>query len=527
MSKITVSLENDKGFSWFTEKGVSFKGYIFSEENFIEGSDAAFFIKKIIDDSENLSSSLKNLNGVFSFVYEGSKRTILCCDRTRTFPLFYYSDEEQLLVSDNPDMIEVTSKDIDDDSLKLFLFSGYVPGDKTLLKEIKQVQAGEFVAADKNGLQNQFYHKYKASEFRNDEENLKAELKNIFLSAGKRLKSSLEGKVPVLPLSSGYDSRLIACLLKMNGFDNVLTFTYGRKNNYELEISRKTAEILGYKWMNILYDDETVRDFLRSEDFNRYYPGSSNYTSMFYLQEFFAVGNLRSVLPENAVFIPGHSGDSVAGSHIKESLFEDFSKDELIEHIIRSHFNYRKPSAKDISFIKEELNGIIPEKSIYNHNDYQNWILKERHGKMIINSNRIYEFFDFGFRMPLVDSEFIDFFENISPELKLGKKLYDSVLKEYFFEPLSLNFDRETNPSDKDIKVQTAKNSIKKILPKSVVNYYKEKVRANSDTFFNIGVTDEMIKDMKSSGVEPDMTGENRNSILIQWYVQQLINKRF
>ncbi|MFO7810705.1 MAG: asparagine synthase C-terminal domain-containing protein, partial [Candidatus Delongbacteria bacterium] len=497
------------------------------EENFLEGSEAAMFIKKMIDNSDDLSAALKELNGVFVFVYEKSNRTIMCCDRTRTFPLFYYSDDEQLSISDNPDMIEVPSKDIDDDSLKLFLFSGYVPGNKTLLKEVLQVQAGEFVVFDKNGSQNQFYHKYKASEYRNDEENLKAELKNIFLSAGKRLKSSLEGKIPVLPLSSGYDSRLIACLLKMNGFDDVLTFTYGRKNNYELEISRKTAEILGYRWMNILYDDETVRDFLQSEDFNRYYPGSSNYTSMFYLQEFFAVGNLKSVLPENALFLPGHSGDSVAGSHIKESMFVDFSKDELIDHIIKSHFNYRKPSAKDISFIKEKLSGILPDKSRYSHNDYQNWILKERHGKMIINSNRIYEYFNFGFRMPLVDSEFVDLFENVSPELKLGKKFYDSVLKEYFFDPLGLNFENETNASAADIKLQTAKNSIKNILPKSVVNYYREKVRANSDTFFNIGVTDEMIKDMKASGVEPDMTGENRNSILIQWYVQQLINKRF
>ncbi|MBN2857624.1 MAG: asparagine synthase, partial [Candidatus Delongbacteria bacterium] len=309
--------------------------------------------------------------------------------------------------------------------------------------------------------------------------------------------------------------------------DDVLTFTYGRKNNYELEISRRTAEILGYRWMNVLYDEETVSGFLRSEEFMEYYPKGSNFSSMFYLQEFFAVQNLQPILPENAVFLPGHSGDSVAGSHIKESMLEDFSKDELIEHIIRSHFNYRKPSSKDISFLRESIGRSIPDKDYYDHNDYQNWILKERHGKMIINSNRIYEFFNFGFRMPLVDRDFIDFFENVSPELKLGKKLYDSVLKKYFFGPMGLNFDRETNPSNADIKVQTAKNSIKKILPKSVVNYYKEKVKVNSDTFFNIGVTDEMIKDMKSSGVEPDMTGENRNSIIIQWYVQQLINKRF
>ncbi|MBN2858173.1 MAG: hypothetical protein JXN63_07210, partial [Candidatus Delongbacteria bacterium] len=246
MSKITVRLENNKGFTWFTEKGVSFKGYIFSEGKFLEGSDAALFIKKIIDDPDDLSTALRELNGVFAFVYEGSGKTILCCDRTRTFPLFYFYDDEELAVSDDPGLIEKQFKDTDEDSLKLFLFSGYVPGNKTLLEDIYQVQAGEFVVYNKTSLQNQFYHKFKASEFRSDEKNLETELNDIFVSAGKRLRSSLEGKVPVLPLSSGYDSRLIACLLKMNGFDDVLTFTYGRKNNYELEISRRTAEILGY-----------------------------------------------------------------------------------------------------------------------------------------------------------------------------------------------------------------------------------------------------------------------------------------
>lgn len=527
MYRISVRLENNNGFSWFTEKGVSFKGYIFSEENFIEGSEAALLIKKIIDDSDDLSAELRKLNGVFAFVYEGSKRTVLCCDRTRTFPLFYYFDEEQFSVSDDPDLIEESSKDIDDESLKLFLFSGYVPGNKTLLEKVIQVQAGEYVTFDKTGAQTCFYHKFEAVAVQRDENILKEELREVFYSAGKKLKRSLEGKVPVLPLSSGYDSRLIACLLKLNGFDNVLTFTYGRKNNHELDISRRTAEKLGFKWINILYDENTVTDFLRSDDFKKYYPKGSNYSSMFYLQEFFAVQNLKDILPENAVFLPGHSGDSVAGSHIKESMLRDFGKDELINYITSSHFNYRKPSAKDLSLIKETLSEIIPDRNHYDHNDYQNWILKERHGKMIINSVRIYEYFKYGFRMPLVDSEFIDFFETVNPDLKMGKKLYDSVLREYFFEPLGLNFDRETNPSDKDIKVQSAKNSIKKILPKSVVNYYKEKVRVNSDTFFNIGVTDEMIRDMKSSGVDPDMTGENRNSIIIQWYVQQLINKRF
>ena len=527
MYNAVIKLVRKTGFNWSCADGVSFKGYVFSGGGILKGETACRYIKELMTVADDTAAKLRKINGIFAFVYQSPEKTVLCSDRTRTFPLFYTTEAGPLLISDDPSELKSAGKKISANSVQAFLSAGYVPGSGTLLENISQVQAGEYITYSPGGLKKEFYHSFGAGELNADVKSLKNELMNALTDAGRRLAVSLEGKYPVLPLSSGYDSRLIAVLLKMNGFDDVFTFTYGRKDNYEASLSAKTAEILKYKWTNIEYGPETVRDFIRSENFLKYYPLSSSYSSMFFLQEFFAVEKLKKEIPENSVLIPGHSGDSVAGSHLKNKMAGIFSKNELIDIIISGHFIHKRTDSGEFKNLKDIIGAAVEDKKEYSYQDYQNWIIKERHAKFIINSNRIYEFFGFEHRMPLVDGVFLDVMEKMPFDLKCGKKIYDEVLREYFFEPYGLNFSGETNPTENTLRVQDVKNTIKHILPKKIVDIYKERIKVKADTYFNIGVTDEMIKDMRKDGYEPDMTGENRNSIIIQWYIHQLLNERF
>ncbi len=524
MQSYDVRLQRNKGFLWFSGHGMNFKGYLYDNGVFIEGEYAVRYLKETVGESDDPETQIRMLNGVFSFVYENGSSVLACCDRMRSFPLFYYFENDLLVITDEPAQPDL-QQEPDDYSIRVFLHTGFVTGEKTLIKNLFQIQAGEYLYSDKSGLKREFYHKLSADKFCSDYEILENEIIEILTGIGNDLCAGLKGRTAVVPLSSGYDSRLIAVLLKMNCFEDVITFTYGRKNNPEIELSRKVADKLGFKWEFIEYNDHTVKDFLGSEDFRSYYPFSAGYTSMFYLQEYFALEQLRSKLPENAVIIPGHSGDTIAGSHICSEVIEPASKEVIVNRIISRHFNMKSVSDKNRSVFSEMLKGSLGD-GTPSHLDYENWILKERHGKFIINSNRIYEFFGFGYRMPLVDNRFMDVFTRVDPNLKLGKKLYDSVLKENFFSRYGLNFDNETNPAINEINIQNAKNSIKKIVPKKIIDFYKEKLRINTDIYFNIGVTDKMSEDIKAAGGEPDMSGENRNSIIIQWYIHQLINGR-
>ena len=517
-------LENNKGFTWFKAHGISFKGYLLEGGEYLSGSDAVDHLKTTFGKFEDPEKGLRELNGVYAVVYEGSGRLFACCDRTRSFPLFYKMDDSGLTITDDPKTV-VKEKDTDDESIKIFLYTGYATGSRTLLKDIYQIQAGEYIFRDKENFERKFYYRFRPAHPVADRIVLENELTETLNRIGKDLCQSLKGKTAVLPLSSGYDSRLIAVLLKSAGMNDVITFTYGRKDNPEIELSRRTAQKLGFRWKYIEYDEITVKDFLSSDEFRSYFPFASACTSMFYLQEFFALQKLKEIIPENSVFIPGHSGDTIAGSHLSDDMTEELSKDALIDRIISKHFNMRPVSSKNREFLSEELT-LAFEGKTFSGFDYEDWIIKERHGKFVINSNRIYDFFGFEYRMPLVDKRFMDIMSNAPSQLRAGKKLYDSVLKKNFFERYGLNFSKETNPEPKDIKIQETKNSIKKIMPKKIINFYKEKLRKNTDIYYNIGVTDCMKKDLESSGVSVDTDGENRNSIIIQWYIHQLINKR-
>ena len=57
----------------------------------------------------------------------------------------------------------------------------------------------------------------------------------------------------LIRLSGGNDSRLIACLCKKFGLDNVTCFTYGREDSFEVAISKKVASALGYMWYFVEY----------------------------------------------------------------------------------------------------------------------------------------------------------------------------------------------------------------------------------------------------------------------------------
>ena len=76
----------------------------------------------------------------------------------------------------------------------------------------------------------------------------KKTLENVTLNILQKIIDSADGRVIVVPLSGGYDSRLVASGFAYLGYKNVKCFSYGQKNNFESLISKKVAKKLGYDW---------------------------------------------------------------------------------------------------------------------------------------------------------------------------------------------------------------------------------------------------------------------------------------
>jgi len=526
MDNVKMELINNKGFKWYESNGIQFKGYLFDDGKYLTGYEAVNYLGIKFRKSVPSKEDLREFNGIFAFILTVNKEIFICADRTRSFPLFYTKADSLITITDDPKTLRSNNSQVNAESVEVFLRTGYTTGSSTLFKDIFQIQAGEFITVRSLEIKKEFYHFYESDKISDDTVNLESGLISILDRIGDDLAKSLIDKTPVIPLSSGFDSRLIAAMLKKRGFENVITFTYGRKNNPELELSEKVARKLGYSWRFIEYADDTVKDFIASDGFRDYYPAASNYSSMFYLQEYFALEELKKSIPQNSVFIPGHSGDFFAGSHLNKRIISAETEKELTEEIIKKHFNNKEIDPSESGVILKSIRESLNLNGRFSYLDFENWDLKERQAKFILNSNRIYEYFGYEYRLPLMDKRLMDFFSGVSPKLKYGKYLYDKVLTDKYFSETGINFIRETNPTLNQLDKQDKKNSLKRILPKKIINFYKEKIKKNSDIYYNIGVTDQMIDDLLNSGQKIDRTGENRNSIIIQWYLYRIRNNK-
>jgi asparagine synthase (glutamine-hydrolysing) len=183
---------------------------------------------------------------------------------------------------------------------------------------------------------------------------IKAE--STFLDAGKNVCSFLAGRTAVIPLSGGFDSRLIAVLMKKLNYENVICFTYGRKTN-EVEISQSVASKLGFKWYFVDYDAIDYIGFTKDEQFLTYAFEYSGAYSMVYLQEYFAVKYLKenNLIPEDSVFLPGHSGDYLGGSYTNRTAKISHDKEYANHFSKRITISLKRKIKQKSRLIREKI----------------------------------------------------------------------------------------------------------------------------------------------------------------------------
>ena len=166
----------------------------------------------------------------------------------------------------------------------------------------------------------------------------------MHLRVFERLVKSVNQRQIVLPLSGGYDSRLIAVMLARLGYDNVVCFSYGKPGNWESEISRRVAEKLGYKWLFVPYSRRKWRTSFQSEERLAYTRRASALCSPAVLQDWLAVRELtdHKLLSQDAIFVPGHTNDFITGGHIPAELAHSGTVptlQALLLSIARKHYS--------------------------------------------------------------------------------------------------------------------------------------------------------------------------------------------
>ena len=489
---------------------------------------------------EQLKDSCTQIDGSWSVVINQHGKTLAACDPMGMFPLFYARSGASWLLSDSSGWLanRIEGLSLNHRAELEFLSAGFVLGRETLFDQVYRVKPGELICLDHEEQMSEVQADtwfYFLPEYFSDhsKEKLSEELVRTLQEMISRLLSSTRGKTLVVPLSGGFDSRLIVCLLKMAGAEQVVCLTYGRPNP-EAELSRKVAKKLGYQWLFIDYNKINTDGFLDDPVFMAYCNYAGNHASMPYLQEYFAVKHLKDngLIPDNSIFLPGHSGDYLGGSYIGRTIRMTRSQKDIHGHIGRHYFPFIPHNKKQQHFLAERVNQWFnnyappvcakdPDYCVY----VEDWDVKEKLAKFIFNSASVFPFFGYGVRFPLWDQRLRTFFRMVPFSYRLDKQLYDEIIIKTWFKPLGVYFGHEElSATSEDPINRLLQRPIKQVgrfvrvwLPFSLI----EKRLRKRDWICYSGFTDEMTRYMQSKGADIPKRYNSYNALICAWYLEK------
>jgi len=504
------------------------RGYAFIGDQYYPDKALAKYLSDCIKNSlpdarvKMLEELIPKLNGCWSLVYNAENYVLAAVDRVRSIPLFYTMENDVIIISDDAkEVLKSMSKaELDDICLAEFLVTSYVTGKDTLYRGLYQVQPGEILKAKitEKGLEidtERYFRYIFGNYFEASEEELEDELSDLLHRAFARYANALKGKTPVIPVSGGWDSRLLAAMLKRCGVDNAICFSYGRPGNPEAEASRAVAKALGYQWLFCSYDEASWYKWYHEEQCRVYMDYASNFSSIACIQDWPAVREMLNnelyKIENDKVFMPGLCFDMLAGIHLipKPLLLSEMNKGYktlLPESVLSSHYklwDWRKKCPEfENSFLKR-INEILPEFSDEDKSSalraYETWFFEARPCKFVINSVRAYEFFNSQWLLPWWDYEIVDFFLRVKLESRAERKLVGNTLLHKIYVGgmsdlanipfLGLQLPKSDNQTGKPntLKLKSILYTrLKKVTPNFIKNRYSHFLNNDSNAFYGM-----------------------------------------
>ncbi len=400
------------------------------------------------DTAQEFTTILRRLSGRFAFILETERWLIAVVDRIRSVPLIWTLDDlGNVIVAQTADGLrEVGALDgqtVDAGQALAVAMSGYTIGEDTLVSGVKALSAGQYLAVPIKGgaLYQDYYRRYTPwAETLSDWSKSRDALRDLTLDILRDLVVVSKGRPIAIPLSAGFDSRLIAGGLKHLGHGDVLCFSYGLAGNREANAAREIAEMLGYRWTFFEYTNALARAWSTEADYDAFRRYSDSLTGIHFAQDFPAIRGLRDrgYLPQDTLIVNGQSGDFITGNHIPAMLADpnQTGAASAVLPLLTKHYALWRSLMTDtnrvtitalinaeISAIAGEASNTIAAGSLFEAYEFVN-----RQTKYVVNGQRCYEVLGFDWSLPLWDDRYIDFWEGRSLEQKVGQGLYMDML---------------------------------------------------------------------------------------------------
>jgi hypothetical protein len=376
----------------------------------------------------NVSDVLWNFEGQYVTCISFSNNSYIFCDRLGMEPYYYEIVAHKVLVYDQ--ILDGRAFTLNQKAARNFLIFRYVPSGQTLFEGIQQIMPGEIIHIDHqtgqvNHLVVNIFPPVEQSQM--EIADARKQFHTLFRQSIEKRVARLSATEPILlPLSGGYDSRLIlAFLLEIVPANRIIAYTFGQKGTYDFKIGKKIAKIFGIRHFEfpLGIDDYSHGDLKNAcIDCN----GQIAYTLEAPVRVF------DNILQHGNVILSGNLGNEVMGdrSHPVENATLTNREDIFLLESI----------CKDRKIIDKVLDKQIINDSFYFHNDekstltltdrwiyvnpntkYTNYcVYKKRSHIDYISPFADFQVFNFMYSLPAKWRDYcvfyFDFFQNWYPE---------------------------------------------------------------------------------------------------------------
>jgi len=481
-----IILVNNKGKSWKQFENGFIKGFTFLNNKLLMEHEIYHVLYEAFR-ANKLNQKLHELNGNFSGVIQFQDSTYLFSDKLKTYPLLYTTIGGEWLVSDQSRIIldALPEYNPNEDAIMTYLALGYLHGNHTFLNNCNIVAAGTYVKLNQSATVHE-YHKHIYKKVNISDEEIMEGCVTSMENAIKRMITSIGNRPIWIPLSGGYDSRLLACVCKKLDVKNVGCFTYGIPESYEVKISKQVAKTLGFPWYYIEYTKEKFLSVANSPVDDDYILWAMNLNTTSHYQDFIAFKELKDkgVIEDKAVIVPGHSGEILGRDQIPYNLLG--TKKSVADLIFYRYFTWNtlksKYTKRALDFLGPTYNStIVKEDKGLTVDLFTNWNIQNRQANFIINAIRVYEYFGNDWRIPLWDDELSEFWFSLTWIKNSNVELYNRFLFKKYFIPMGVEFYKETNVSKKWIARIRLPFNLKSMIKKEIskLNYFKSRYDYN------------------------------------------------
>lgn len=526
------SADRQQGWSFHRRKRHRAVGFLFAPDGQFFRDEALFdyfcpggFLPTL----EAFTARLERANGFFAVLLDDGTRQLAAVDRLRSIPLFWTLREGSAFFSPDGSLL-AGNEPLDPFASLVFRRTAHSAEAGTLWPSVSQIPAGCGLAKAENQPPRLFrwfdHHRTGGMADVNE-----IELFSLLDSAADRLTDRMttlaDGAPIAVSLSGGLDSRLVLGLLLKAGYPSVVAFSYGLSRSPDARTAHKVASLAGIPWHFVDYARLDFNAWF-DDDAQRYQRYAFRGASLPFEQDYFALRQLSGPdgLPPEALIVNGHSGDVITGKKIPPPwvLKRYAHTQEGLTQWLYDRYLAPKSSADDtatqrllLDFAASELDQAKPIASVADWiAGHESWKTRHETAQYIINSVRAYEHFGWRWHMPLYDSEWLRFWQDVPDYLRQNQQLYKRWLNERLFGPLGL----DVSQGGFDAKIG-ANNSLRRLTPAPLRRALKRLLpSAQADPNGLRQLTSRLHGELSPANAISQEAGFNR--VYAAWYIEQI-----